>query len=54
VSFDDPGVKTAMETYAKMLDYQNEDHSALSWDQAVKKLMEGRLRLQLYGRLGLR
>ena len=41
VSFDDPGVKTAMETYAKMLDYQNEDHSALSWDQAVKKLMEG-------------
>jgi glucose/mannose transport system substrate-binding protein len=41
VRFDDPGVKTAMETYGKMLDYQNEDHSALSWDQAVKKLMEG-------------
>jgi glucose/mannose transport system substrate-binding protein len=41
VSFDDPGVKTAMETYGKMLDYQNEDHSALSWDQAVKQLMEG-------------
>lgn len=41
VSFDDPGVKQAMETYGKMLDYQNEDHSALSWDQAVKKLMEG-------------
>jgi glucose/mannose transport system substrate-binding protein len=39
--FDDPGVKQAMETYGKMLEYQNEDHSALSWDQAVKKLMEG-------------
>jgi glucose/mannose transport system substrate-binding protein len=41
VRFDDPGVKQAMETYGKMLEYQNEDHSALSWDQAVKKLMEG-------------
>ena len=41
VSFADDGVKSAMETYGKMLDYQNEDHSALSWDQAVKKLMEG-------------
>ena len=41
VSFSDPDVKKAMETYGKMLDYQNEDHSALSWDQAVKKLMEG-------------
>ena len=40
-SFGDPDVKQAMETYGKMLDYQNEDHSALSWDQAVKKLMEG-------------
>lgn len=40
-SFGDPDVKKAMETYGKMLEYQNEDHSALSWDQAVKKLMEG-------------
>jgi glucose/mannose transport system substrate-binding protein len=41
VSFDDPDVKTAMETYGTMLDYQNDDHSALSWDQAIGKLMEG-------------
>jgi len=41
VSFDDPEVKKAMEDYGRMLDYQNADHSALSWDQAVKKLMEG-------------
>ena len=26
----------------KMLNYQNRDHSALSWDQAVKAVMEGR------------
>jgi glucose/mannose transport system substrate-binding protein len=41
VAFDAPEVKTAMETYGKMLDYQNADHSSLSWDQAIKKLMEG-------------
>jgi glucose/mannose transport system substrate-binding protein len=41
VSFDSAEVKQAMETYGKMLDYQNADHSALSWDQAIKKLMEG-------------
>ncbi|OGO63061.1 MAG: hypothetical protein A2Z45_03060 [Chloroflexi bacterium RBG_19FT_COMBO_55_16] len=41
VSFDSAEVKQAMETYGKMLDYQNSDHSALSWDQAIQKLMEG-------------
>ncbi len=42
VSFDDPDVIKAMETYGKMLDYQNTDHSALSWDQAIKGVMEGK------------
>ncbi len=41
VPFDAPEVKKAMEVYGKMLDYQNSDHSALSWDQAVKKVIEG-------------
>ncbi len=40
--FDDPQVLEAMDVYGRMLDYQNEDHSALSWDQAVGALMEGR------------
>jgi glucose/mannose transport system substrate-binding protein len=31
-----------MAIYSTMLDYQNEDHAALSWDQAVGALMEGR------------
>lgn len=42
VKFDSPEVKQAMEVYGKMLDYQNDDHSALSWDQAVKALIEGK------------
>jgi glucose/mannose transport system substrate-binding protein len=42
VPFDSPEVKEAMTVYGKMLDYVNTDHSALSWDQAVKALMEGK------------
>jgi glucose/mannose transport system substrate-binding protein len=41
VAFDSPEVKQAMEAYGRMLDYQNTDHSALSWDQAIKALQEG-------------
>jgi glucose/mannose transport system substrate-binding protein len=41
VSFADEDAQKAMEVYGKMLDYQNSDHSALSWDQAVKKVIEG-------------
>ena len=39
---DDPKVKQAAQTYGKMLEYQNTDHSALSWDQAVKAVIEGK------------
>jgi glucose/mannose transport system substrate-binding protein len=42
VSFDSPEVMQAIETYGRMLDYQNSDHAALSWDQAVQALIEGR------------
>lgn len=34
-------VKEAMSVYGQMLQYQNDDHAALSWDQAVAKVMEG-------------
>ncbi len=40
-SFEDPDVKEAMTTYGRLLDYLNSDHAALSWDQAVTKLIEG-------------
>jgi len=42
VAFDSPEVKEAMDVYAQMLGYINDDHSALSWDQAVAAVMEGR------------
>jgi glucose/mannose transport system substrate-binding protein len=42
MTFDDAKVKEAMTSYGKMLDYQNPDHASLSWDQAVKALMEGK------------
>jgi glucose/mannose transport system substrate-binding protein len=41
VAFNDPRVKRAAQVYGKVLDYQNPDHSALSWDQAVGELIEG-------------
>lgn len=41
LAFDDPKVKQAIRLYGKMLDYQNPDHAALSWDQAVQKLVDG-------------
>jgi glucose/mannose transport system substrate-binding protein len=42
LAWDDLKVKQAAETYGKMLGYQNTDHSALSWDQAVKAVIEGK------------
>ncbi len=40
-SFEDPDVKAAIVTYGRLLDYLNNDHAALSWDQAAKKLIDG-------------
>lgn len=42
VSFNSPEVLEAITIYGRMLDYQNSDHAALSWDQAVDALIEGR------------
>jgi glucose/mannose transport system substrate-binding protein len=40
--FDDPRVKQAARLYSRMLDCQNADHSALSWDQAVRAVIQGK------------
>src|SRR6202140_4927271 len=42
ILFDDPRVKQAVRLYSRMLDCQNADHSALSWDQAVRAVMQGK------------
>jgi glucose/mannose transport system substrate-binding protein len=39
--WDSDGVKTALATYGKYLDYENTDHATLSWDQAIGKVMDG-------------
>jgi glucose/mannose transport system substrate-binding protein len=41
--WDDPKVKQAMQYFAKMQEYLNPDHAALSWDQAVDELMKGKV-----------
>jgi len=40
--FNDPRVQEAARLYGRMLDYQNADHSALSWDQAVRRVIHGK------------
>jgi glucose/mannose transport system substrate-binding protein len=40
--FDDPRVKYAARLYGRMLDYQNADHSALTWEQAVRAVIQGK------------
>jgi glucose/mannose transport system substrate-binding protein len=47
--WDDPKVKQAMEYFAKMQAYLNPDHADLTWDQAVKELMEGKVAFNSMG-----
>jgi glucose/mannose transport system substrate-binding protein len=49
MQWDDPKVKEAMKLFGKMQDYLNPDHSALSWDQAIKELMEGKVAFSSMG-----
>jgi len=49
MQWDDPEVKQAMEYFAKMLDYLNPDHADLTWDQAVKELMDGKVAFNSMG-----
>jgi glucose/mannose transport system substrate-binding protein len=49
MKWDDPKVKQAMEYFAKMQDYLNPDHADLTWDQAVKELMDGKVAFNSMG-----
>jgi glucose/mannose transport system substrate-binding protein len=49
MQWDDPKVKETMRLFAKMQDYLNPDHAALSWDQAIKELMEGKVAFSSMG-----
>jgi glucose/mannose transport system substrate-binding protein len=47
--WDDPKVKQAINYFAKMQDYINPDHASLTWDQAVKELMDGKVAFNSMG-----
>ncbi len=49
MKWDDPKVKQAMDYFAKMQDYINPDHANLTWDQAVKELMDGKVAFNSMG-----
>jgi glucose/mannose transport system substrate-binding protein len=44
-----PEVTTALEIFARMLDYVNEDHAALSWDQAAQLVADGDAAMNIMG-----
>jgi len=43
MNWDDPRVEQAMQYFAKMQNYLNPDHASLTWDEAVKELMDGKV-----------
>lgn len=48
-SFDSPEVVQALDDYATLLALSNPDHSALTWDEASKKLAAGECAVNLMG-----
>ena len=49
MQWDDPKVKEAIRLFGKMQDYVNPDHAALSWDQAIQALIEGKVAFNSMG-----
>ncbi len=47
--FDSPDVRSAVETYRTLLEAANTDHSALTWDQAVVNMTDGKCAATLMG-----
>ncbi|MBB6402849.1 ABC transporter substrate-binding protein [Arthrobacter sp. AZCC_0090] len=48
-SFDSPEVKQALEDYKTILSLSNKDHSAITWDEAAKKMANGSCAVNLMG-----
>jgi glucose/mannose transport system substrate-binding protein len=42
MSWDEQGARDAADVYARLLDYVNEDFTALTWDAAIAMVIEGR------------
>jgi len=44
-----PEITSALETFARMMEYVNEDHAALSWDQAAQLVVDGDAAMTIMG-----
>ncbi len=44
-----PEVQQALDTFARMMEYVNEDHAALSWDQAAQLVADGDAAMTIMG-----
>jgi glucose/mannose transport system substrate-binding protein len=49
MSWKDPKVAQALNTYKKYLTYTNTDRDSLSWDQAVKLVIDGKAAMNIMG-----
>jgi glucose/mannose transport system substrate-binding protein len=49
VPWTDERVTAALETFGRALDYINEDHSTLSWDQASQLIVDGKAAMNVMG-----
>jgi len=49
VKWDSDEVKEAIQTFVDMLDYVNDDHSALSWDEAAQYVIDGTAAMTIMG-----
>ena len=49
VRWDSPKAKEAVETFVKVLDYVNTDHSALGWDEAMDLVINGKAACNVMG-----
>jgi glucose/mannose transport system substrate-binding protein len=49
IRWDDPRVVAAVRGYKQLLEIENPDHAALSWDQAIAKVVEGKCAFSVMG-----
>jgi glucose/mannose transport system substrate-binding protein len=49
IRWDDPRVVAAVRGYKQLLEIENPDHAALSWDQAITKVVEGKCAFSVMG-----
>lgn len=48
-SFDDPGFKQALEIFLEIMKYVNDDHAALTWQDATRLVFEGKAAFNVMG-----